>query len=191
MTERITVGLLLLFVAFPAAAGEWGVKDLMASLGESSGYRATFRETKHLEVVAEPLVLKGTLLYDPPDHLKKVVTDPHEKIYDIRGDALTIASPEEGARTLSVDRHPMLRTFVDTLRGVLSGDLQSLKAHYRLTLEGQPTDWRLRLEPTQKDVAERIRYVLVQGGADRVHSVKTVEANGDYSLLEVARTNER
>jgi len=175
----------LLLVPLPSAAGDWGLADLMTRLGEVPRYRATFRETKHLAVLSEPLVQEGTLLYEAPGHLRKVVTSPHEKIYDIRGDTLTISSPEEGVRRVDIGDHPLLRSFVTTLRGILSGDRAALADSYRLRLEGGAAEWTLRLTPTDPALRERIREVEVHGSGARIEVVKTVEADGDYSRLAI------
>lgn len=178
--------LLTLLVGPVAAAPHWDLESLMSRLGERDAYRATFHQTKHLDALDEPLVLKGTLLYERPAHLKKVVTLPHEKIYDIRGDTLTITSPGEESRRLTITDHPLLQTFVATLRGILSGDLGALEEEYRLQLEGSSDRWVLRLRPMDSELAEKIKRVIVRGMKGSVRSVKTVEANGDYSLLEIS-----
>jgi len=178
--------LLVFLFAGAAAASEWDLESLMSRLGERTTYRATFHQTKHLDALEKPLELKGSLVYERPGHLKKVVTHPHEKIYDIRGDTLTIAGPEEETRRLTLADHPLLRTFVATMRGILSGDLKALERDYRLQLEGGPNRWVLRLRPKASEIGERIKRVVVRGRKGKVVSVKTVEANGDFSLLEIS-----
>ncbi len=179
--------LLVALVAGTAAAAlDWDLEALMSRLEEKGTYRATFHQTKHLDALEEPLVLKGSLLYEPPDHLKKVVTQPHEKIYEIRGDRLTIATPEEDTRRLTITDHPLLQTFVATMRGILSGDLGALEEDYHLQLQGGPDQWSLRLRPKDSQIGEKIKRVVVRGREGSVLSVKTVEPNGDYSLLEIS-----
>lgn len=178
--------LLTLLMGPAAAAPEWDLQTLMGRLGERDTYRATFHQTKHLDALEEPLILKGSLLYERPGHLKKVVTQPHEKIYDIRGETLTIASPEEDTRRLTITDHPLLQTFVATMRGILSGDLETLKRDYRLQLEGSSDQWSLRLRPKGSEIGKKIKRVVVHGREGSVLSVKTVETNGDYSLLKIS-----
>jgi len=159
----------------------------MQGLGNAGGYRATFTETKHLSMLKQPQTLEGMLVYRPPDRLKKVVTKPQEKIYDIHGQTLTISSPDGGNRQIAIDRHPLLRTLVTTLRGILAGDLERLRATYHLDLKGSVRDWHLRLSPKPESIREEIRVIRVKGRNQRIHSIKTAESNGDYSLIRITR----
>lgn len=168
-----------------AQASELNIQGLMERLQETPEYRASFRETKHLSVLQQPQVLEGMLIYRPPDHLKKIVTSPHEKIYDIRGNTMIISSPGEATRRVSVDGHPLLRTLVDTLRGILAGNLEALQSTYDLHLEGTWQDWRLRLVPTRPEIGEAIQALTVAGQGAQIRTVKTLEANGDKSVINV------
>jgi outer membrane lipoprotein-sorting protein len=163
----------------------------MQGLGNASGYRATFTETKHLSMLKQPQTLEGMLVYQPPDRLKKVVTRPQEKIYDIRGQTLTISSPEGANRQIAIDRHALLRTLVTTLRGILAGELGQLRTTYQLDLEGSEQAWHLRLTPKPDSVREEIRGIHVKGRGERIRSIKTIEANGDYSLLRITQVQSR
>lgn len=188
MPSRLPLALFLVFLAGNSSyAADWGLEDLMQGLKSATGYRATFKETKHLSMLTQPQTLEGMLVYRPPDRLKKVVTRPREKIYDIHGQTLTISSPDGASRQIAIDRHPLLRTLVTTLRGILAGDLDKLRSMYRLNLEGPSRDWHLRLSPEPESVREAIRVIHVKGQDHRIRSIKTVEANGDYSLLQITK----
>lgn len=174
-----------------AHAAELGLEELMQGLGNASGYRANFTETKHLSMLKQPQRLEGMLVYHPPDRLKKVVTKPQEKIYDIHGQTLTISTPDGDNRRIAIDRHALLRTLVTTLRGILAGDLEQLRAAYHLDLKGSMQAWHLRLSPKSDRVREEIRVIHVKGRNQQIRSIKTVEANGDYSLLRITQVQSR
>ena len=121
-------------------------QQLMDALAQNKSGRATFVETKHIAMLDRPVVSSGELLYTAPDRLEKRTLKPKPESMIVQGSELVI---ERGGRNYRVqlDAQPQLAAFIDSIRGTLAGDRKALERNYRLSLEGTPQDWVLRLVP--------------------------------------------
>jgi hypothetical protein len=154
--------------------------ELMATVTAAGG---RFTERKFLSLLAEPLVFQGTLRYEAPDYLRKELDDAESESYEVRGERLIIDFPDGTRRDILLDQYPVVRAFVECYRGTLAGDLESLERYFHVTLQGRIDQWTLRLEPRQEALAERLSEVVIHGKQENVHSIETLEANGDRSFM--------
>jgi outer membrane lipoprotein-sorting protein len=179
-------------LAFSHAGSSSGVEltELMQRLSTVRTAGGKFTERKYLSILNEPLILEGTVHYRAPDYLKKEYDDPDSESYEVRGDNLTIEFPDGRRRDLSIDEHPVLRAFVESYRGTLAGDLETLRRHFELELGGHMDAWQLRLTPRTPELVERLRAVVMRGREGTVTSVETLEASGDRSVMTLESSGE-
>lgn len=164
---------------------EIDLTELMSMLAEVRVAEGRFIERKYLSILSEPLVLKGSVRYRAPDYVRKEYDDPQSESYEVHGDSLTIEFSDGRVRNLSVDEHPVLRAFVESYRGTLAGDLDTLQRYFDLELGGRAEDWLLRLKPRHRDLAQYLSEVVMLGRGSTVYSVETLEASGDRSVMSV------
>jgi len=184
--------LLWLWLCIPVATAAdqtpvapWTLEQLMQALAAVKAKDATFREQKQLAILQQPLVTTGTLRYQAPAYVRKQTLQPHQEIYEIDEDWLTIETPTEGRRQFYLPGYPLLRAFAEAIRATLAGDLTALERHYQVQLQGQAAAWTLRLQPTGQEMAEHVGAIVIQGQHERVLSVETLETDGDRSLMTV------
>ena len=185
--------MLVISVAWPVHAdsgGEIDLSELMRGLAEVRAAEGTFVERKYLSILSEPLVLRGRVRYRAPDFVRKEYVDPESESYEVDGDSLTIEFSDGRQRELSVDEHPVLRAFVESYRGTLAGDLETLKRYFELELDGRQEDWLLRLKPREPTLSEYLSEVVMLGRGNTIYSVETLEAGGDRSVMSVEVTGE-
>lgn len=190
--RKVATGALLslsLLTAF-AAESEFSLETLMHALAEVRSIDAAFRETKHVEILNEPVILTGVLRYRAPDYVKKQVLLPRRESIEINAEELYIDSPETGKRRLRLDDYPAIAAFVASFRATLAGDLDSLRRYYRTALNGTFDDWRLRLEPVDAAMAEQVKAVVIRGRQTRVLSIDTRETGGGRSVMTITPTNQ-
>ena len=91
---------------------------------------------------------------------------------------------------VNLREHPVLRAFVESYRGTLAGDLETLSRHFELELGGHMDAWQLRLTPRNLELAEYLSAVVLRGREGTVTSVETLEANGDRSVMTLESSGE-
>ena len=193
------LGAVVIAIAFTAshvrithAAAPAGV-ELAAIMQKLSAVRTAggkFTERKYISILDEPLILEGSVRYQAPDYVRKEYHDPDSESYEVRGDNLTIEYPDGRRRDLSIDEHPLLRAFVESYRGTLAGDLETLRRHFELEFGGHMDAWQLRLTPRNSELAEYLSAVVVHGREGTLTSVETLEASGDRSVMMLESSGE-
>lgn len=154
----------------------------LAAVPERHG---TFTEEKRFAALDRPLVAHGTLDYRRPDQLAKVTTDPIQERLAVDGDRLTVVAGGAAARVFQLGSEPGLRALVDSVLGVLGGNLAVLQAHYRVSLSGTLKGWELVLQPNDAAGQQVLREVRIDGSEATPLRFETVQANGDSQRLTI------
>src|SRR5690348_14180338 len=105
----------------------WGIAQLMFSMAQVKTASGRFEERKTLQMLHEPLVASGTLLYVAPDQVQKITLLPRREGFTISGDRLTIeGESDDQSRSLSLSDYPEIAGIVEGVRATLAGDLPTL-----------------------------------------------------------------
>jgi outer membrane lipoprotein-sorting protein len=177
------------FVPAPAAT-DWGVEQLMRSLGEVKSSNARFVERKHMAILNAPLESSGELVYVAPDRLEKHTRTPRRESLLLAHDELTIEDPErKQRRTVVIQDYPVVWAFVESIRSTLAGDLGTLTRFYEVKLEGAERRWRLSLKPREPQMGEVVREIRLGGSGNGIDTIETIETNGDRSVMTISRGN--
>lgn len=155
----------------------------MHALAQAPERRATFRETKRLAALDQPLQSSGTLLYRRPGYLEKATLFPHRERLVVDGDRLTVTLGDEPPRVVDLGGQPAIRALVDALRAPLGGDLATLERGFDVRTEAAFRGWRLELTPRDPATLRIVQRVWIAGAGAEVEAVEIVEAGGDEQVL--------
>lgn len=173
---------------YAASAADWGVEQLMQTLGEVKSSKARFAERKHIAILSEPLESSGTLVYQAPDRLEKHTRAPRQESLVLERDRLTIETPErKQRRTVALQDYPVVWAFVESIRSTLAGDLATLSGFYDVRLEGGVERWRLLLRPRDPQMEEFVREIRLSGSGSRINAIETIETSGDRSVMTITQ----
>ncbi len=168
------------------AGGSWGVKELMQELAQVKTAKARFTERKHIAILNAPLDSSGTLTWTAPGKLEKHTTAPRQESLVLDGDRLTLERQGK-RRTFALQEHPVIWSFVESIRSTLAGDLATLTRFYEVGLEGTQRQWRLTLKPVEPAMQGVVSEIRIEGSRDRVGVIEIVETQGDRSVMTIAR----
>jgi outer membrane lipoprotein-sorting protein len=172
------------FVTPIAYAENFDVARLMQLLSLAPAAEVSYTEKKYSSLLAEPLVSSGTLAYRRPDTVEKAMIAPRKELFRIIGDELIVV--RNGAeRHFPLSSQPLLAAFAASLRGVLAGDAGLLRNHYRLSLEGEESAWRLEMIPLDEEITRYVERILVSGRAGRIEQMEVRESSGDRSVMQL------
>jgi len=171
-----------------AAAADWGVEQLMQTLGEVKSSKARFVERKHMAILSAPLEYSGALIYVAPDRLEKHTQTPRRESLLLERDQLTIESPErKHRRTVVLQDYPVIWAFVESIRSTLAGHLATLTRFYEVKLEGGERRWRLLLKPRDPQMEEVVSEIRLSGSRNWIDAIEIIEINGDRSVMTITR----
>ncbi|MGH1508564.1 outer membrane lipoprotein carrier protein LolA [Ralstonia solanacearum] len=159
------------------------VTQIAAQLGQAPSVRARFTQTQTLQSMQRPLVSTGTLLFsrergviwqvDQPLRLTYVVTETGVRVLDAAG------KPVPGGQRNAAGIAQVSRM----MRAMLGGDLSALYSQFDVAAQGTPAHWRLRLTPTQPQLAQALRGLDLHGDT-YVRGVAIRTAGGDETRLD-------
>lgn len=185
-TGGLNTAAILVAVLSPAPAwASLDVDTLMSRLAAHGGGEIGFTEERESGLLTEKLMSRGTLVFRPPDYLEKRVLEPRPERFEVRGGQLTIDSGQKKARELRLDDFAPLRAMVEAFRAALAGDRATLERYFTLSLEGDEHAWRLRLEPRDQLLRERVSAVVLRGKDDVLREIETLERGGDRALMRL------
>ena len=206
MTKRLAFRLLCLCLSWipasPASAGSEeapeqrpDVKEVLSRLEDRiSGVqtlKADFIQEKHLVVLEEPLVLKGTIFMQTPDHFSWIVREPLRYSMVIRGEVVHQWDEDtQRIQKMSLSKNPVFKTAIRQMRDWLSGAYGSMLGEYEVTvLDREP----ISLEFVPRDTAlarEVIDRVMVVFDRDEhyIRQIQILEKRGDRTVLTFVNT---
>lgn len=188
----LTMLFLVLFhgtpVALETADAAWTIERLMGRMAEVPSARARFTEIRQAALFDSPVTLTGTLVYERPAKIERTVLTPYEQRFLADGDTLVIENSrrkEKQTRTVRLSSQPLVRAFVESMRATLAGDQATLVQFYRLSLDGNETNWTLRLEPISRELAGHVSFIRISGIDKRIVTVEMQETDGARSTMTV------
>jgi outer membrane lipoprotein-sorting protein len=185
--------LLAVAAAAPAAAPqpEPTLEAFMAGMAGTSGVVARFREVKELDLLAEPLEVRGTLTFVPPDRLVRVTTEPGRSRLVIDGGRVSFED-EAGSEAMDLSENPVARAFVSNFIVLFNGDLAGLRERYEPDFRVDGAHWRLLLVPRRPPLSDFVARVRLEGEGRSLSVLELLETDGDrttttFSEVEVDR----
>jgi len=179
---------LLLASQLASAENRFTVEQLMRELSQVRSARGKFVERKDLAMLETPLESSGTLLYAAPGRVEKHMLTPREESLVLDGDTLVIENKHTGKRrSLTLQEHPVVWGFAESIRSTLTGDLATLQRFYKVALEGDARAWRLRLEPIEPRMRQAVAEIRLGGSGTWVNRIEVLEAGGDRSVMVIER----
>jgi hypothetical protein len=186
LPRTIPLSLLLLLTATATQGRELerdrGLEALEQKLARTPPVSTEFVEYRFSHLLKKPLRSSGTLEYRADGVMVRNVVAPGRELTEVDGGQVRITRAGKPARTLSLQRAPQLRVLLGSFRALLEGRLSPLQQDFAVTLDENPPDWTLTLEPRDPGLAKHLAHIEVHGSGDRPACVEAVEPDGDGAL---------
>lgn len=168
-----------------AAGPGWDLQALMTAMAQVPASQTRFVETRHLQMLMQPIELKGTLRYERPNRLVKHVQSPFDETLTIDGEAVTLIDRKGGRRVLSLREQPALGALAESVRSTLAGERAQLERHYKVSFSGPRDNWTLNLAPREAKVRAYVETITLAGAGARIDRIEVHEAGGDRSVMRI------
>ena len=164
-----------------AGADAARLEQVMALLAEGGGIRAEFEETRHLQILTEPIETRGVLYFAPPDRLARHTTYPGHSRLVVNGDQAAFRD-ETGQQALDLGTSEVARGLVGNLMVLLRGDLAGLRSRYSVSFRADGPRWVLELAPRSRELRSVIDRQRVIGNGRVLLSLESWDPGGDRTL---------
>ncbi len=162
----------LLFATSVAATS---VEDRLQLLADQAGTPLHFEETRESGLLAEPVTVRGRLIYDPVTRqLTKQVDTPSPARLSVTETHLVAQVGDGRLRRMPLDQRPDLAALLVTVRALLAGDVGAVIDRFETTLATDEASgkWTLSLRPRDPGLAEGLGLLEILGDGDRVHTLQ-------------------
>jgi hypothetical protein len=87
---------------------------------------------------------------------------------------------------MSLQEHPDVAVFVESIRATLAGDQRALERVWKVELDGAPARWALVLTPLNANaIVARIR---INGMRGEMRQITIEQSDGDRSVMSITRS---
>ncbi|AVP99786.1 hypothetical protein C7S18_22570 [Ahniella affigens] len=182
--KRLVLILLALSLEWPSgAASATTIESLVAGLKREPPVHEPFAEFRFSRFTKKPAQSRGELQYLGPTHLVRAVQTPRPEQSTIANGMITIERPGQSKRQYALKRVPALAALLDSVTGLLGGDLARLQAGFAIESSDLESGFRLSLIPKQAAMQKRLSRIDVLGQGPHVHCLAFVEPDHEQSLL--------
>lgn len=179
-----TLSAVILLWAGAASAAGWTLDALAEALQGRTADQVRYTERRDIEYLSQPLLSEGVMRLDGGVLLKRV-TAPDPETFEVRDDEVVHTDADKTETRFDIDRNPVLRGLVMTLRAVLGGDMAPLRDLFALELSGTEQAWQLAMTPRDGMLREHLRVIRLDGSGGDVRRIRIDERNGDKTVIQI------
>jgi len=150
--------------------------------------RVGFREERHNPMLKEPMVLTGHLEYLRAGVLRKVIETPFEEAFLVESDHIIIERNGE-THSLAAKKSRSLRTILDAIEAILSGESEKLESVFDYELSGTGDAWSVQLTPISRRIARQLTGMQVTGDDQSVTSIRIILKGGEWHVMDILRND--
>lgn len=180
----------LLAVSLPfSLSAEESPADFLARFGEAlKGVRAVFSEftqERQMEMLAEPLVSSGAIMFSKPGRVRWETSTPYQSILISNGDDVVQFESINGQwRKIKIAYAAAMKNVMESLTMTWSGRLGDQQEEYTFDLRTD-TGTVLTMTPRSADVREFIQSIEMHFDDDLTgaHKVVLNEPSGDRTII--------
>lgn len=166
----------------------WSLATLMADMAKIKSRSAHFSEIKHLSIMTQPVNSSGKLLYKAPDYIERRIEKPAAGYFISEKTSIRIKNPGQKKEIKVVSyQFPAIEAFVEAMRGILSGNLKTLKKNFDVKLSGSRANWTMELTPQDEEMLDYVEKLKFQGKGTKLFKVDTLSSNGDRSIVNISK----
>lgn len=158
---------------------------LVQALRRTAPATTAYTEVRYVDVLAQPLVLHGHLVYGADGALTRKVEAPYVETTAIAGGQVTVERKGKSTRRFALSRAPELGAFLESFGALLAGDAERAQRSYELAAEGDASAWRLHLTPRAAGLKRHLRSIEVDGRDGTARCFIVEEGSGDTSVMLV------
>jgi hypothetical protein len=164
---------------------------LIAGLARTPPASIAFVEARFSELLEQPVVVSGTLLFAGAGAVERRVEQPYREITTISGETVRVERAGDGDRAFTLRRAAELRGLLMAMTGLLTGDRTVIEQHFSIAPSGDEAHWQLALQPIDRRIGERLRSITVIGAGAEAHCFVIDDTRGGASILLLGDTATR
>ena len=142
-----------------------------------------FIERRQSQLLEEPLVLYGEVLFTQDGVLSKRIERPFKERVTISADSMEMERKGR-VRRVSLDKRAGVKVFYAGMRALLDGDTGALFELFNVSAPaGEDANWTIELIPKEADLRTFVEQLTISGKGGQVLTVHTDQPGGDWQEM--------
>jgi hypothetical protein len=141
-----------------------------------------FMEKRQSQLLEEPLVLYGDVLFTQEGTLSKRIERPIQERVTISADSMELERKGR-VRRVSLDKRAGVKVFYAGMRALLDGDTNALFELFDVSAANDEVYWSIQLVPKEADLRTFVEKLTISGKGGRVLTVHTDQPGGDWQEM--------
>jgi outer membrane lipoprotein-sorting protein len=171
-------GVIVFILCQSVSAGE-GYADILHKLSRKNFTTVKFKEKYDAFYLDSPLISTGEMSFKPPDKLIKTTLEPNHISQEIIGNEVIVTWGDGKIERFSLDQYRGLESMANTLRAVLSGNIDYIDINYVVEKLETQEGWKLILLPKNTNINKWIKKIELNGSDGNIRQFIVTEVNGD------------
>ncbi len=168
-------------------------KEIVQAAARMKSMQCDFVQTKHLSMLSDQMVSRGTLSYQQSDKLRWQYTSPYSYTFVINGSEVLIRKGERSDR-IDVNQSKVFKEIARIMMNSVLGRNLTDERDFKTTITSSADGWTARMVPQRKEMKRMFQTILLNYNRKKatVTRVELIETNGDRTVIELKniRTNE-
>jgi len=181
--KQISVLGLLLFSLLASGNEADRVASILGEIDTPRNEPIPFIEKRQSQLLKEPLILYGEVLFTPDGVLSKRIERPFSERVTISADSMEMERKGR-VRRVSLDKRAGVKVFYAGMRALLDGDTDALFELFDVsTSVGEEANWTIGLIPKEADLRTFVVQLTISGQGGQVLTVHTDQPGGDWQEM--------
>ena len=181
--KRIGVTGLLLLSLLAHGDDSVRVASILGDIDTPRDEPIPFIERRQSQLLEEPLVLYGEVLFTEDGTLSKRIERPFQERVTISAESMELERKGR-VRRVSLDKRAGVKVFYAGMRALLDGDTDALFEQFDVSAAvGEGANWRIELIPKDTDLRTFVEQLIITGQGSQVLMVHTDQPGGDWQEI--------
>ena len=181
--KQLGVTLLLFFSSLAHGDDSERVAAILSDISTPRNEPISFIEKRQSQLLEEPLVLYGEVLFTQEGTLSKRIEKPFQERVTISAHSMEMERKGR-IRRVSLDKRAGVKVFYAGMRALLDGDTSTLYELFDVsTFAAEDTNWTIALIPKEADLRTFVEQLTISGQGGQVLTVHTDQPGGDWQEM--------
>ncbi|MDE7403105.1 MAG: outer membrane lipoprotein carrier protein LolA [Muribaculaceae bacterium] len=146
----------------------------------------SFVQTKHIKLLNDKMVSKGTMNYKQTDKLRWEYTSPYKYLFIFNGSKVYVGNSSR-KDVIDTKSNKVFKEVARIMMNTVTGKALSKKDDFSVSVVSTNSAWQVTLVPVKKDLKQMFsKVILVFNKANTMISeINIYEKNGDWSNIKL------
>ncbi|MDH3510047.1 MAG: hypothetical protein OER85_04230 [Gammaproteobacteria bacterium] len=188
--KRIGLAVFLLLPLLAHGDDAVRVATILGGIDTPRGEPIPFIEKRQSQLLEEPLVLYGNVLFTQEGTLSKRIERPFQERVTISANSMELERKGR-VRRVSLDKRAGVKVFYAGMRALLERDTDALIELFDVsTFADEEANWRIELVPKEAGLRTFVEQLIISGRGSHVLTVHTDQPGGDWQEMSFDRSGD-